>query len=196
MSITAEHKLILEEERRSTIMTSAKRLFYLRGFSGTSIEAIAADAGVSKGLIYHYFSNKEALLLSFYGEVSEYLVMLEHLADPYEALRQFGCDFLVNDEAKFAEAPPIQILLTTFASEEVDAAQYEKENPILRDFGRGFLGGLFQRGIEVGVFRKGDAEAYGDIYWSFLMGKLLPVKKGHESQPAETYVEEALCIFK
>lgn len=177
-------------------MTSAKRLFYLRGFSGTGVDAIAADAGMSKGLIYHYFTSKEALLLSFYGEMSEYLDMLEHLSDPYEALRRFGCDFLVNDEAKFAEAPPIQILLTTFASEEVDAARYEKKNPILQDFGRGFLGGLFQRGIEAGVFRKGDAAAYGDVYWSFLMGKLLPVKKGHESLPAEAYVEEALGVFK
>ncbi len=50
------------EKTRNTILDVALELFATRGFSGTSISLIAEKAGISKGLIYHYFKNKQALL--------------------------------------------------------------------------------------------------------------------------------------
>lgn len=195
MSLTAQNKRALEQERRGAIMASAKRLFLTGGFEGTSMEAIAADAGVSKGLIYHYFKDKGDLLLSFSGEVEAYLESLSAAEDPLGALRRFGCDFLANDEEHFKGAPPIQTLLIAFAEEQVDPVRYGTQNPILQDVGRGFLAGLFQRGMDEGVLRRGDARVYGDLYWSYLLGKLLTVKKGRESLAPEAYVEEALGVL-
>jgi AcrR family transcriptional regulator len=43
-------------------MTSAMKLLLERGYGRVSLEAVAADAGVSKATIYHYFSNKDDLL--------------------------------------------------------------------------------------------------------------------------------------
>lgn len=196
MSITEENKRILESRRREEIMRSAKKLFYTDGYDNTSMDRIAEDAGISKGLIYHYFHNKEALLLSFSDEAQTYLEELLQSDDPVMALRVFGTDFLVNDAAKYADAPPIQILLTTFADHRLDTARFEEQNPILQDIGRKYLSIFFQKGMAAGIFRDGDPEAYGDIYWSYLLGKLLPVKKGNESQPPETYVEEMLFFFR
>jgi len=118
------------------------------------------------------------------------------MENPLEALKRFGVDFLVNDSSNFADAPPVQILLTTFANHEIDVDKYTDKNPILTDFGRKFLGDFFQKGIEQGLFKDGDARKYGDIYWSFLLGKLLTVKKGHESEKPEVYVEEILDVFR
>ncbi len=42
-------------------MRSAARRFGERGFAGTTVEAIAAGAGVSNGLLYQFFRNKEHL---------------------------------------------------------------------------------------------------------------------------------------
>lgn len=46
---------------RARIRDAAIRLFTERGVDGTSIRDIAAEAGVSSGLIRHHFGSKEAL---------------------------------------------------------------------------------------------------------------------------------------
>ena len=46
---------------RERILSSARRQFLNRGFQGASIRRIAADAGVTYGALYGYFSSKEAL---------------------------------------------------------------------------------------------------------------------------------------
>jgi AcrR family transcriptional regulator len=46
---------------RARIRDAAIRLFTDRGVGGTSIRDIAAEAGVSSGLIRHHFGSKEAL---------------------------------------------------------------------------------------------------------------------------------------
>jgi AcrR family transcriptional regulator len=50
------------EERRLQILETALSVFASNGFKGTSIKDIAEAAGISQGLMYHYFSSKEDLL--------------------------------------------------------------------------------------------------------------------------------------
>jgi TetR/AcrR family transcriptional repressor of mexJK operon len=51
-------------EKRAAILAAAKRLFPLAGFEGTSMDAIAAEAGVSKLTVYSHFTDKETLFVS------------------------------------------------------------------------------------------------------------------------------------
>jgi TetR/AcrR family transcriptional repressor of mexJK operon len=48
-------------EKRAAILEAAKRLFPHSGFDGTSMDAIAAEAGVSKLTVYSHFTDKETL---------------------------------------------------------------------------------------------------------------------------------------
>ena len=50
------------EARRSEILDAALRLWAERGFDATSVEAVANEAGLSKGTLYLYFPTKKALL--------------------------------------------------------------------------------------------------------------------------------------
>lgn len=50
-------------EKRAAILEAAKRLFPQSGFEGTSMDAIAAEAGVSKLTVYSHFGGKEALFI-------------------------------------------------------------------------------------------------------------------------------------
>src|SRR5882757_5028208 len=43
------------------ILAAARRLFAEEGFEATSIDAIAASAGVAKGAVYHHFQSKEEI---------------------------------------------------------------------------------------------------------------------------------------
>lgn len=49
------------ETTRREILDAAQELFVEKGFSGTSINAVATQAGVTKSLIFHHFGSKENL---------------------------------------------------------------------------------------------------------------------------------------
>jgi AcrR family transcriptional regulator len=49
------------KERREQLLDIGRRLFAERGLDGTSIEEIAAQAGVSKPVVYEHFGGKEGL---------------------------------------------------------------------------------------------------------------------------------------
>jgi len=53
---------VIREQSRSKILSAALRLFSKKGFNNTSINDIAGEAGISKGLMYNYFKSKEELL--------------------------------------------------------------------------------------------------------------------------------------
>lgn len=52
----------LKSQRKEQILLAALKLFSVKGYQNTSIDAIAKKAKFSKGLLYHYFDNKEDLL--------------------------------------------------------------------------------------------------------------------------------------
>lgn len=50
------------EEKRRAILKTATQLFARHGFDRASIASVAAECGVSKALLYHYYDSKERLL--------------------------------------------------------------------------------------------------------------------------------------
>lgn len=52
----------LRQKSRARILKAAVRLFSRRGFGGTTVRAIAEEAGVALGLMYAHFESKEAVL--------------------------------------------------------------------------------------------------------------------------------------
>ena len=79
---------------RDAILDAAERTFAARGFTGTTIKHLAAEAGVNTALLYYYFADKETLYREmlrrlvgrFAGQLSR---QLESAGSPDEALRRF-----------------------------------------------------------------------------------------------------------
>ncbi|MEK7871954.1 MAG: TetR/AcrR family transcriptional regulator [Nitrospirota bacterium] len=83
--------------RREEILSVGLRLFSERGYHATSIRTIARTAGITEGLIYHYFDSKEDLLMTIV-ERSNIKNNIETLEIPdnlpiHEALRLIGYSF-------------------------------------------------------------------------------------------------------
>lgn len=57
------------EETRQKILDAAERLFFIDGVSRTSLEHIAAEAGVTRGAIYWHFKNKVELFEALHERV-------------------------------------------------------------------------------------------------------------------------------
>jgi len=66
-------------DRRRQILDAAVRVFARQGFHTCRVSDIADEAGVAYGLVYHYFSSKEAVLDTLFLE--RWNVLLEAIAD-------------------------------------------------------------------------------------------------------------------
>lgn len=87
--------------KREAIVDAARRLFTGEPFERVSLDAIAAEAGVSKVTIYSHFPNKEALFIEAISASCAAVFERVNLeagatADSGldEVLTQLGCDFL------------------------------------------------------------------------------------------------------
>ncbi|HEY6785869.1 MAG TPA: TetR/AcrR family transcriptional regulator [Trebonia sp.] len=61
----------ISERKRDAIARAALTLFASDGYERTSVDAIAAEAGVSKRTVYSHFGDKESLFLSVVRETHE-----------------------------------------------------------------------------------------------------------------------------
>jgi AcrR family transcriptional regulator len=80
---------------RGQLIEVATQLFTEHGYEGTSIEAVLAAAGVSRGALYHHFAGKEALFEAVLTAVSERVTVelgavIGDCTDPVDALRTAG----------------------------------------------------------------------------------------------------------
>ncbi|MGA0599464.1 TetR/AcrR family transcriptional regulator [Caulobacter sp. KR2-114] len=62
------------EKTRGAILAAAEAAFSGDGFAATTIDRIAAAAGVAKGAVYHHFASKEALFEAVFDQASRGLV--------------------------------------------------------------------------------------------------------------------------
>src|SRR5581483_7133232 len=68
-SVVTDAKLV--EQRRGQILKAAVKLFSEKGYYITTVQQIAAKAGVSTGLIYQYFGDKDDVLFLALNRVLE-----------------------------------------------------------------------------------------------------------------------------
>ena len=80
------------DERRAQLLALAKKSFSGRSYDDVSIDDLAREAKISKGLLYHYFPTKRDLYVAGLTEIADELVAAltsvpENLA-PIERVRQ------------------------------------------------------------------------------------------------------------
>lgn len=67
----SERQLLPREERRAQILGAAARAFADGGFAATSMEEVAASAGITKLIVYRHFDSKEDLYRAVLESVSD-----------------------------------------------------------------------------------------------------------------------------
>lgn len=108
--------MVRQSERReatiAAILKASRKLFSTRGFDATSIDDIAASAGVAKGAVYHHFESKEEIFTQVLDNVQAELAAspppsLLKISDPLDQIATAVMEYLIA-----ANAPGIrQILL-------------------------------------------------------------------------------------
>ena len=59
------------ETRREEILEAALACFSARGYHGSTVDDIAAGAGLSKGAVYWHFEGKEDVFLALFDHLAE-----------------------------------------------------------------------------------------------------------------------------
>lgn len=115
---------VRERKRRETlrrISQAGMRLFITQGYEATTLDAIAAAAGISRRTFFYYFKSKDEILLSMQSGMGELLVTaLKNTAvtkRPLDAIR----DAIITVCAPFPADEMIAIDRVMRASEAVQA---------------------------------------------------------------------------
>jgi AcrR family transcriptional regulator len=74
-------KRLSSDARREQLIEIGKTLFSTRPYDALSTEAIARDAGISKGLLYHYFGSKRGFYVATVQRLADELLAVTTLAD-------------------------------------------------------------------------------------------------------------------
>jgi len=77
-------------DKREQILESALKLFVERGFHATPTSAITKEAGLSAGILFHYFPTKDDLIINLYA----------HLKNEFFEVAFAGLDKIRNTEGK------------------------------------------------------------------------------------------------
>ena len=92
--------------KRKDIMDAARRLFLQHGFHGTSMDALAKEAGVSKATLYSHFEDKDALYRALINDkmadykVDDFTDMLNwDVASDLQLIAKHMLDLIFDPEA-------------------------------------------------------------------------------------------------
>ena len=87
---SSSRKRMTGKERRQQLLDISRRLFAERGLDATSIEEIAAQAGVSKPVVYEHFGSKEGIYAVVVDrEVERFLSMATKLLEGEDTREKF-----------------------------------------------------------------------------------------------------------
>lgn len=148
------------EARRDAILDVAARWFLEHGYAGTTMSAIAAEMGGSKGTLWNYFPSKEELFGAVIERVAgDFRARLVEVLDPADGevearLRRYARQFLakvtspqaiavhrlvVGEANRFPEvgriffeyAPRLtQAMLAEYLAAAMDKGQLRQDNPL------------------------------------------------------------------
>jgi AcrR family transcriptional regulator len=102
--------------RREQLLSTALGLFATHGYAGTSTRRIAEAAGVTEGLLFHYFGTKEALLVDLMARQTSFAGRVLRLVQ--EAQGRSARDLFRAIAAGYAEVSADEAKLIAFASVE------------------------------------------------------------------------------
>ncbi|WP_025915984.1 TetR/AcrR family transcriptional regulator [Herminiimonas sp. CN] len=148
-----------KDERPQELLAAALDLFVDKGFSATRLSDVATRAGVSKGTLYLYFTNKEDLFKA---------VVREHLLPVLDEAEALVNNFSGHSAELFrnimlgwwqrigdTKLSGITKLMVAESGNFPELAQFYHQEMIVR--GNAMIARILERGMERGEFRRIDA---------------------------------------
>lgn len=175
------------EERRTQLIDIALELFSQRGIEATRVSDIARHAGVSQGLLYHYFPSKATLLAAIIERYGPLQLLSELLATPpdrpaRETLINLGLRIYAFVQER---RPLIQLVMR----EVIWQPGTRAIGMAVREAALGMIAAYLQCRVEAGELRPHDPLVVGQTFASSVL--LVAVAQ----LPAEPYIPGAVDVI-
>lgn len=160
-----------KEARKWQIIQATLDLFVERGYYGTKTSQISRRAGISEGLLFHYFPTKEILLEELIN------IGLEGMRMPMQIKAESGLDFFSQFTTMLflqVEKNPFIAKMFVFMGHVVRAEEIPER---LRKLAASvdtitYSQGRVEEGQRDGSIRRGDAMALSNMYWCAVHGMM------------------------
>jgi AcrR family transcriptional regulator len=167
-----------KQARPEEIIGAALEVFAERGFAATKLEDVARRAGVTKGTIYLYFDNKEALFKALVrGTIVPVIAQGEAIAQSFTGSARELFEKLVREywrlvgETALAGVPRLMI---AEAGNFPELAKFYYEEVVTR--GHRLMAGVLERGIKAGEFRRVNVAVATKLAMAPLMHAVVATK--------------------
>jgi AcrR family transcriptional regulator len=161
------------EDRREQIIEAAMQTFAKKGFANASNKDIAKAAGITPGLIYHYFESKGGLLKAIFEEHSPQRLLHtlpENAADlPPEAFLRLIAQQLL----KIVEDEKYVQLARIFLTEAIHNPEMAAIGFTAMQNGMSFLQSYFAAKMQKGELRQADPAMVIQLFGGSLMAMVL-----------------------
>jgi len=144
-----------KDARPEELVAAALEVFVKRGYEGTTLADVARRAGVTKGTIYLYFENKEALFKAVVREtIVPVIAQGEALARSFTGSARDLLEQLVREywrlvgETALAGIPK---LMMAEAATFPELTRFYYDEVVVR--GQRLMAGVIERGVKNGEFR-------------------------------------------
>ncbi len=176
MPRTEEDNIKIRNKRWRQLLDAALKLFAVRGLTATKISDIATEAGLSHGLIYHYFNSKEEIFTELVKEAVSYsknaYKKAASAADkPLEKIRALT-DIFITDGYNGRGVNYFLLIIEASTSDSVpsEARDYIKDN---YEFNMNFLIPIIIKGQRGGEIIEGDPEKLANAFMAMIRGLAL-----------------------
>jgi AcrR family transcriptional regulator len=186
----------VSDERRAQIIESALNVFARQGFANARMDDVAAESGLSKGLLYWYFKSKDEIVVAmadllFGGELRK----MQNL--PCEGLSASQC--VVNFLETFIADMSLMLKVAPVMYEFYSLAfRNQAVRLVMKKFLRMFvdiLEPIVQKGIESGEFSPGNPRQLAVAIGATLEGTLLLWAYDPEGMQIEEQLRAGIALI-
>jgi AcrR family transcriptional regulator len=183
-----------KDARPEEILAAALEVFADRGFASTKLEDVARRAGVTKGTIYLYFENKEALFKALVRQtIVPVIAQGEEIAQAFTGSARDLFERLVREYWQLVgetQLSGIPRLMIAEAGNFPELARFYYEEVVTR--GHRLMAGVLQRGIKAGEFRPLNVQLAAKLAMSPLMHAVIARKAFSACMPDDFNVASYL----
>ena len=178
------------EETRATLLATARKVFCEYGYADTSMDDLTAQAGLTRGALYHHFGDKKGLLVAVVEQIDDEMdqrlqAISTHANDPWEGFCNRCRAYL-----EMALEPEFQRIVLRDAKAVLGGSSPESQRHCVESM-RGLIRNLIQQGVVDDV----DAEGLASLIYGSLAEAAFWIAEGDESNTRLTQGITALNLL-
>jgi AcrR family transcriptional regulator len=162
------------EVRREELLAAAGNVFAAKGFAATKISDIAQAAGISQGLMYRYFSSKDALFCELirgsFAKLNDAALGLEQAPLPPHAKIAKALREIIGSMTASASFPNRVLLIAQASISEGIPAKAKKIMAAESPKPYAVIARIMAAGQQAGTILPGDPAELATLFWTTIKG--------------------------